>query len=116
MGSLAAALNSNCGSPRISNQSAGDTASGRRLRDAYGRITDPKVRDDIMFHVATHPNAETNKWLVSVVVDPKQSIEQRKNALFHLTSRKTATGDELADPFLELFDLLARRFDFFGEL
>jgi len=66
------------------------------LRDAYGRITDPKVRDDIMFHVATHPNAETNKWLVSVVVDPKQSIEQRKNALFHLTSRKTATGDELA--------------------
>jgi HEAT repeat protein len=49
-----------------------------------------------MFLVATHPNAETNKWLVSVVVDPKQSIEQRKNALFHLTSRKTATGDELA--------------------
>ena len=66
------------------------------LREAYARINDAKVRDDILFHLASHPNAETNKWLVSVIVDPKQSTEQRKNALFHLTSHKTATGDELA--------------------
>jgi HEAT repeat protein len=69
------------------------------LREAYGKINDTKVRDDLLFQIATHPNAETNKWLVSVIVDPKQSTEQRKNALFHLTSRKTATGDELSTAY-----------------
>lgn len=66
------------------------------LREAYSKITDPKVRDDLLFHIASKPNAETNKWLVSVVVDQRVSVEQRKNALFHLSASKTVTGDELA--------------------
>lgn len=73
-----------------------DDADLAWLREAYSKVADPKVRDDLLFHIARQPNAETNKWLVSVVVDPKGSVEQRKNALFHLSTSKTVTGDELA--------------------
>jgi HEAT repeat protein len=66
------------------------------LREAYSKVTDPKVRENIMFHMAQRPGPETNKWLVSVVLDSKENTEQRKNALFHLTSSKSATADQLS--------------------
>ena len=66
------------------------------LREAYSKVTDTKVRENILFHMAQRPGTETNKWLVSVVLDSKESMEQRKNALFHLTSSKSVTADELA--------------------
>jgi HEAT repeat protein len=73
-----------------------DEAGVAWLREAYAKISDPKVRDDLLFQIASRPSAETNKWLVSVVVDPKETTEQRKNALFHLSSSKFVTGDDLA--------------------
>ncbi|MEO5815978.1 MAG: HEAT repeat domain-containing protein [Gemmatimonadaceae bacterium] len=66
------------------------------LMEAYAKVTDPELRGNILFHIASRPGPETNKWLVSVIVDPKETMEQRKNALFHLASRKTEGGDELS--------------------
>jgi HEAT repeat protein len=66
------------------------------MREAYAKITDPKVRENTMFHIAQRPSAETDKWLASVVLDPKENIDQRKNALFHLASHKSASADVLA--------------------
>ena len=65
------------------------------LMDAYPKVTDQEVRDAILFHVASRAGPETTKWLVSVIVDPNETMEQRKNALFHLASRKTEGSDEL---------------------
>ena len=65
------------------------------LMEAYPKVTEQDVRGDILFQIASRPGPETNKWLVSVIVDPKEAIEQRKNALFHLASRKTDGSDEL---------------------
>jgi HEAT repeat protein len=66
------------------------------LREAYAKVTDSKLRENIMFFIAQRPGVETNKWLVSVVLDSKESTEQRKNALFHLASSKLLTADDLA--------------------
>jgi HEAT repeat protein len=66
------------------------------LMEAYAKVTDPELRGNILFHIASRPGPETNKWLVSVIVDPKETMEQRKNALFHLASRKTDGVDELS--------------------
>jgi HEAT repeat protein len=63
------------------------------LREAYARIADAQVRENIMFHIASHPSAETDKWLVTVILDNKEKLEQRKNALFHLASHKSTADD-----------------------
>jgi HEAT repeat protein len=65
------------------------------LREAYTKVTDAKVRENILFHIAQRPGVETNKWLASVVVDPKENTEQRKNALFHLSASRLVTAEEL---------------------
>lgn len=66
------------------------------LMEAYSKVTDPELRGNILFHIASRPGPETNKWLVGVIVDPKESMEQRNNALFHLASRKSDGADELS--------------------
>ncbi|MEP6729070.1 MAG: HEAT repeat domain-containing protein [bacterium] len=68
------------------------------IKDAYAKVSDQKLRSDIMFHIASRPGPETNKWLTGVIVDPKENIEQRKNALFHLASSKSG-GTELTDVY-----------------
>ncbi|MDB4892808.1 MAG: hypothetical protein JWL61_4663 [Gemmatimonadetes bacterium] len=65
------------------------------LMEVYPKISEPEVRGNILFHIASHAGPETVRWLVGVVVDPKETMEQRKNALFHLASRKDG-GDELS--------------------
>lgn len=72
---------------------AGDAAW---LRDAYGKIQDPQIRNNIMFHIASRPTDETNRWLAAVIADANEPMEQRKNALFHLASRKGQGGVDLS--------------------
>jgi len=69
------------------------------LMEIYPKVAEPEVRGNILFHIASRPNAETNKWLVSVIVDPKETNEQRKNALFHLASRKNEGAEELSSVY-----------------
>jgi len=64
--------------------------------EMYPKVSEPEVRGNILFHIASRPGPETNKWLVSVIVDPKETIEQRKNALFHLAQRRSDGADNLA--------------------
>jgi HEAT repeat protein len=66
------------------------------LKEAYAKVSDPELRSNILFHIASQPGPETSKWLVSVIVDPKEPMEQRKNALFHLASRKAEGSEDLS--------------------
>ncbi len=58
------------------------------LKEAYSKTKAPEERADVMFYIAQRPGPETNKWLATVINDPKEPYEQRKNALFHLAQRK----------------------------
>jgi HEAT repeat protein len=75
---------------------SGDNEDISFLKEAYAKVTEQELRSNILFHIASRPSPETNKWLMSVIVDPKENIEQRKNALFHLASRKTVEPDDLS--------------------
>ncbi|MDB4916927.1 MAG: hypothetical protein JWM95_4571 [Gemmatimonadetes bacterium] len=65
------------------------------MRDAYGKVTENDVRKDMLFQIAARPDAETGKWLAGVVADSKESIDQRKDALFQLASHKADGANEL---------------------
>jgi HEAT repeat protein len=66
------------------------------LRQAYGRVDDAKLRTDVMFHLAQRPSPATNRWLLGVAMDGKETLENRKNAVFHLAQRKGGAAlDEL---------------------
>lgn len=72
-----------------------DGADATWLREAYAKLPDGQVRGNLLFHIASRPSHETDRWLASVIMDTKESIEQRKNALFHLAQRKLDGNDEL---------------------
>jgi len=58
------------------------------LRQAYGRVDDAKLRADVLFHIAQKSAPETSRWLLSVAMDAKETMENRKNAIFYLAQRK----------------------------
>jgi HEAT repeat protein len=65
------------------------------LKEAYAKSGEQELRSNIMFHIVSRQGPETNKWLVSVLTDPKEPMEQRKNALFHLAQRKAEGSDDI---------------------
>lgn len=58
------------------------------LRQNYRRVEDAKLRSDVLFHIASNPSPETTRWLLGVAMDAKETMENRRNALFHLGQRK----------------------------
>ena len=70
--------------------SSGDASDIAWLKDAYVKVTDNEVRKNILFQVSSRNVPETNKWLAAIVADPKENIEQRKDALFQLASHAGA--------------------------
>lgn len=58
------------------------------MRQAYSRIDDPKLRADVLFHIARFQSPETTRWLSSVALDANETLENRKNALFYIAQRK----------------------------
>jgi HEAT repeat protein len=73
----------------------GNAADIAWLKDAYGKIGDADIRKDIVFQVASKNAPETNRWLAGIIVDPKENLEQRKDALFQLASHQADGADDL---------------------
>ncbi|HKP16215.1 MAG TPA: HEAT repeat domain-containing protein [Gemmatimonadaceae bacterium] len=74
---------------------SGDAGDQAWLREAFGKISDPKLRSDVMFHIAQSAGPEASRWLATVVTDTRESDALRKNALFHLSQRKLDGREEL---------------------
>ena len=58
------------------------------LRQAYGRFDDARLRSDVLFHVSQRPSVETSRWLMTLANDTKETLDNRKNAVFHIAQRK----------------------------
>jgi HEAT repeat protein len=68
------------------------------LRDLYGQVQSEALKDKIIFSVSQQSGAEAGDWLMAVAMDPNESIERRKSALFWAGQRDqmpTANLDEL---------------------
>lgn len=52
------------------------------LRSLYSRIRSPEVKEKVLFSLSQRRGMGNEKWLMSLVVDPKENIELRKKALF----------------------------------
>lgn len=56
--------------------------SGRFLRELYGRTSDRKLREKVIFSVAQQGGRENARWLLDRAVDANEPVEIRKAAIF----------------------------------
>jgi HEAT repeat protein len=52
------------------------------LRTLYSRLNNEELKDKVLFSLSQRRGAGNEKWLMDVAVNPKESIELRKKALF----------------------------------
>jgi TolA-binding protein len=52
------------------------------LRGLYGRITNEDLKEKILFSLSQQRGAGNDRWLMEVAVNPRESLELRKKALF----------------------------------
>ncbi len=52
------------------------------LRQLFGQLQSDKLRERVIFALAQSESEENSRWLMDVALDPNQSIEMRKKALF----------------------------------
>ncbi len=57
-------------------------AAGRFLRELYGRTSDLKLREKVIFSLAQRGGAENARWLLDRAVDAKEPLQVRKAAVF----------------------------------
>jgi hypothetical protein len=52
------------------------------LRNLYSRLTNEDLKEKILFSLSQQKGAGNEQWLMNIAVNPKESIELRKKALF----------------------------------
>ena len=74
-----------------------DGGNGPFLRTLYPRLDDPELKDKVIQAVSQLDEDDDQQWLVQRVLDPKESVELRKQALFWRGQKQTAPlGDLVA--------------------
>ena len=74
-----------------------DGGNGPFLRTLYARLDDPGLKDKVIHAVAQLDEDDDQRWLVQRVLDPKESVELRKQALFWRGQKQSAPlGDLVA--------------------
>ncbi|NIQ26676.1 MAG: hypothetical protein GTN88_09155, partial [Gammaproteobacteria bacterium] len=56
--------------------------SGRFLRELYGRTSDPKLREKVIYSLAMQGGRENARWLLDRAVDTNEPLQVRKSAIF----------------------------------
>lgn len=57
-------------------------AAGNFLRELYGRTSDPKLREKVIFSVAQRGGRDNASWLLDRAVDTNEPVQVRKAAIF----------------------------------
>ena len=52
------------------------------LRSLYGRLNDEELKDKVLFSLSQRRNMGNEKWLMDIVMNPRETTELRKKALF----------------------------------
>jgi HEAT repeat protein len=65
----------------------------KMLMELYPRVNQDALKDKILFSVSQVGAEESGRFLVTVAQDTRESMEQRKQALFWLGQTRSAPGD-----------------------
>ena len=63
------------------------------LRGLYGRLTNEDLKEKILFSLSQQKGAGNDRWLMDVAVNPRESLELRKKALFWAGQTGVATSE-----------------------
>jgi HEAT repeat protein len=69
------------------------------LRALYAKLADDALKEKVIFSLSQTRSAETNRWLMDLALNERESIEMRKKALFWAGQ----TGGDL-EQFVSLYD------------
>lgn len=72
------------------------------LRGLYGRLTNADLKEKILFSLSQQRGAGNDRWLMDIAVNPRESQELRKKALFWAGQTGVATSE-----FASLYDRMA---------
>ncbi|HWL39665.1 MAG TPA: HEAT repeat domain-containing protein [Gemmatimonadaceae bacterium] len=73
------------------------------LRGLYGRIANQDLKEKILFSLSQQKGVGNDRWLMDIAVNPRESIELRKKALFWAGQTGVATS-ELANLYNRMTD------------
>ncbi len=65
-----------------------DPANLDFIRELYGSTTAPEVKERILYSLASGKRPEDRRWLLDRALDPKESIDVRRQALFMAGQQK----------------------------
>lgn len=69
------------------------------LRGLYGRLTNEDLKEKILFSLSQQKGAGNDRWLMDIAVNPRESLELRKKALFWAGQTGVASSE-----FASLYD------------
>jgi HEAT repeat protein len=75
------------------------------LKGLYARVNSDALKDKIIFSLSQQRDFGNGDWILNIALDPKESIELRKQALFWAGQRGGASTDSLA----KLYDRMTDR-------
>ena len=70
------------------------------LKSLYGRVKKDALKDKIIFSLSQQRDFGNAEWIMNIALDPKESIEMRKQALFWAGQN----GGASTDAFAALYD------------
>ncbi len=59
-----------------------DPQSRAFLRQLYGQLRSQELKERVIFSISQHATEENSRWLMDRALDPDESLEMRKKALF----------------------------------
>jgi HEAT repeat protein len=78
------------------------------LRQLYGRLVEPDLKEQTLFAIAQNGAAEDRAWLIGRVKDPNESPDLRKSALFWAAKDKGLPVAEVRALYTEMNDRAVR--------
>jgi len=72
-----------------------DAASVEFLRGLYSRLTDKDLKERVLFSVANQRGTDSGTWLIGIAMNERESMELRKQALFHAGNQRAASVTDI---------------------
>jgi len=74
------------------------------LKGLYGRVKNDALKDKIIFSLSQQRDFGNGEWIMNIALDPKESMELRKQALFWAGQKGGASTDSLGKLYDRMSD------------
>jgi HEAT repeat protein len=78
------------------------------LRDLYGRLEDPALKERVLFGVAQADAEDAEAWLLEIALDSQETMDARKMALFWAAKEKRVPVAKLVEIYGDVDDRALR--------